>query len=264
MGVVRLATDLEPVVPVMAPLAACLQFLREACAARLVAATAIIIVAIMVAHLRTRELRHTTTCKDALARSGDLNVEAVLPADIIADVGDLDYHCLPNKLGVCATPIITIRVVCLVDEVERIALATILVAVQATDAADSGCCKAHAQAAIHDKRLVVAAGGRRAALANRHYVRVSEDIASGSVTCSHRLGDVTFVAPGAARLATIPVARGPSASVPALRGRKRCCRSRCRCSWIWCGHRYQRRRRHRFRYGCGSWCKCGHGYEACG
>merc|ERR1719230_2177524 len=62
----------------------------------------------------------------ALACSRDLEVEAVLPADIIADVGDLDNHRLPHKLRVRATPIVATWVVPLIGEVELVALAAIL------------------------------------------------------------------------------------------------------------------------------------------
>merc|ERR1712050_263803 len=86
--VVGLPTSFEPMVPIVAPFAASLQFFRQPLTTRLLETTTIIVVAIKVAAGVPWELCRTTVCEDALPCPWNLEVETVVAVDIVPNVRD--------------------------------------------------------------------------------------------------------------------------------------------------------------------------------
>lgn len=104
-GIVSLSTGFEPVVPVIAPLAASPQLLRQALTAGLVQAPPVIVVTVEVARGVSSELCWATIGEDALPSPRNLQVEAVLSIHIIPNVRDLHNHALADEVGVRTSPI---------------------------------------------------------------------------------------------------------------------------------------------------------------
>jgi len=103
VGVVGLTTPDEPAVPVVAPLATRPQCLRLSFAPGPVITPTIVLVAIEVPTAVAWELTRASVCEDALPSAWDLQVEAVLPIHVIADVCDLDDHAFANKVRMRST-----------------------------------------------------------------------------------------------------------------------------------------------------------------
>jgi len=82
----------------------------------------------------------------------------VVAIHIIADVRDLDDHALAHQRRVRAAP--HLRRVALVDELELVALPTIVIASETVTAADCDRCEGHGQGRRHGEGHVVCAGGR--------------------------------------------------------------------------------------------------------
>jgi len=141
--VVGLATSLEPVVPVIAPLATWPQIWRQTSATSLVEAATVVVVAIEIAAAVARELPRAPIGEEALPSARDLDVEAVVAVYVIADVRDLDDNSLADQRRVRPTPIL--RGMTLVDKLELVALPAIVVASEAVTAADRDCREAHGQ-----------------------------------------------------------------------------------------------------------------------
>jgi len=164
--IVGLAAGSKPTVPIVAPFAPCLQCFWQAAAATLRVATAIVVVTVKVAGLVPRELLLATLIEDPLPGSRNLKIEAMIPSNVIPDIGDLNHHRFASQIGMGTAPIIAIRVVLLVRETELVALAAVLVAIQTIDATDSSGRKTHAQAAVYEERLVVCTTRGSATVAN--------------------------------------------------------------------------------------------------
>jgi hypothetical protein len=104
--------------------------------------------------------------EDPLPGPRDLNVETVVPTNVVADVADLDHHGLARQVRVGTAPIVPTGVMLLVQEEELIALAAVFVAIEAADAAHGGGRKAHGEAVVHEEGLVVRTARGRAASAD--------------------------------------------------------------------------------------------------
>jgi hypothetical protein len=92
-------------------------------------ATTVVVVAVKITRCVTRELLRATICEDPLSGPRNLNIETVIPTDVIADVADLNHHCLASQVGVGTAPVIATRVMLLVQEAKLEALAAVLVSV---------------------------------------------------------------------------------------------------------------------------------------
>lgn len=103
--IVGLSTGLEPMVPVIPPLAAGPQGLWQALASGLLEAPSVVVVAIEVAAGVPSELCRATIGEDALAGPWDLQIEAVVAVHIVADVSDLHNHAPADELGVRTSPV---------------------------------------------------------------------------------------------------------------------------------------------------------------
>jgi len=124
--VVGLPTCSKPPVPIVAPLATRLQRWWQPGAPTPLKAATIIVVAIEVSAVISRELRCASVCEEALPSAWDLQVEAVIPADVIANVRGLHHHALAHEVGMRAAPVAVL--VLLVNELELKALSAIGVA----------------------------------------------------------------------------------------------------------------------------------------
>jgi hypothetical protein len=118
-------------------------------------ATTVVVVTIEIARRVTRELLRATIREDPLPGTRDLNIETMIPTDVVADVADLNHHCLTSQVGVGPAPVIATRVMLLIQEAELEALAAIIVSMQAADTTDGSRCEAHTQATVYDEGLVV-------------------------------------------------------------------------------------------------------------
>mmetsp|Transcript_38655 Transcript_38655/g.104684 ORF Transcript_38655/g.104684 Transcript_38655/m.104684 type:complete len:216 (+) Transcript_38655:214-861(+) len=128
--VVGLAVVLEPMVPVVAPLATRPQARWQPQAALLLRAAAVARAAVKVVRRVARVLRNTAIVEHALACARDLDVETVVPVDVVAYVGHLHDHGLVDQERVRAAPAAPARlcVVPPVDELKLVALTAVGVA----------------------------------------------------------------------------------------------------------------------------------------
>lgn len=123
--IVRLATLLKPVIPVIAPFAACLKCRWQPRATAPLITASVVLFAVKITRAVLRKLPSTTIVKDALTSPRDLNVEAVLSFYVITDVGDLHNHGLVHQVWMSTSPV-SGRML-LVNKAQLEALATVCI-----------------------------------------------------------------------------------------------------------------------------------------
>mmetsp|Transcript_87536 Transcript_87536/g.282873 ORF Transcript_87536/g.282873 Transcript_87536/m.282873 type:complete len:203 (+) Transcript_87536:532-1140(+) len=201
-------------VPIIPPLAARPQYLRQPRAALLLVAPAVFVRTIEVLLAEAVELCCASRVEDSLAGTRDLDVKAVLASNVLANVRDLHDHGLADQVRVRAPPVPVW--VDLVRELQLVALAAILVACQAAVAAHGSGSKTHAQPPLDYERLVVGATRGASAIARGLHIGVEQLRSCVDVAREHRLVDTPLAGPGAARLAAVPIPSCPRPVDPLL------------------------------------------------
>jgi len=140
--VIGLPRVVEPMEPIVAPLARVPELCWKLGTTVLRVATAITIVAIEIATRVPRKLCSAAACEGTLPSPRDLQVKAVIAGDIVTYVRDLDDHPLTDQLLVRAAPVAV--AVHPIHKLQLEALAAIGIAGEAVAAGH--CCsgKAHA------------------------------------------------------------------------------------------------------------------------
>mmetsp|Transcript_46931 Transcript_46931/g.135699 ORF Transcript_46931/g.135699 Transcript_46931/m.135699 type:complete len:233 (-) Transcript_46931:356-1054(-) len=203
---------MEPAEPIVSPLASRLQVLGQSTASLLHRAPTIAIVAIKVPNRKARVLRCAPVAEYALASAWDLDVEAVRTRDVLANVGDLYYHCLVDQERVGTAPNSTIMH--LVQESELVALSAIVVTCEPMIPTHRCCSKSESQVCMREEGLVLLAAPSTAAVTHRPLTAIGEHVSCAGVACEHWLVHVALAWPSTAGLAAIPVTCGPCAFNP--------------------------------------------------